>query len=78
MDSRTTEESDAICEKGLRLLVPNLLITKMNPPNEEARLNEMLGVIEAMKGVKAGIPMGASHGIGHQLGPLGVGQSVSQ
>jgi alcohol dehydrogenase class IV len=23
--------------------------------------------------VKLGVPMGASHGIGHQLGPLGVG-----
>ncbi|KAK6070275.1 alcohol dehydrogenase [Seiridium cupressi] len=26
-----------------------------------------------MKGLKSGVPMGASHGIGHQLGPLGVG-----
>ncbi|KAK4165570.1 alcohol dehydrogenase [Cladorrhinum sp. PSN259] len=34
---------------------------------------EMLGVIEAMRGLTTGVPMGASHGIGHQLGPLGVG-----
>lgn len=33
-----------------------------------------MGVIEAMSVVfQHGVPMGASHGIGHQLGPLGVG-----
>jgi alcohol dehydrogenase class IV len=33
-----------------------------------------MGVIEAMKAVFLHhVPMGASHGIGHQLGPLGVG-----
>ncbi|KAF2099725.1 Dehydroquinate synthase-like protein [Rhizodiscina lignyota] len=73
MSPKANEESDSVCEKGLRLLVPNLLVTKNNPGNEEARLNEMLGVIEAMRGHKFGVPMGASHGIGHQLGPLGVG-----
>lgn len=70
---KATEESYSTCEKGLRLLAPNLIITKQNARNHEARLNEMLGVIEAMKAHKTGVPMGASHGIGHQLGPLGVG-----
>lgn len=32
-----------------------------------------MGVIEAMKALGSGVPMGGSHGIGHQLGPLGVG-----
>jgi hypothetical protein len=33
----------------------------------------MMGVIQAMSAVSSGVPMGASHAIGHQLGPLGVG-----
>jgi alcohol dehydrogenase class IV len=33
----------------------------------------MMGVVEAVQGLKSGLPMGGSHGIGHQLGPLGVG-----
>jgi alcohol dehydrogenase class IV len=33
----------------------------------------MMGVIEAMKALRTGVPMGGSHGIGHRLGPLGVG-----
>ncbi|KAK3991431.1 Dehydroquinate synthase-like protein [Cladorrhinum sp. PSN332] len=58
--------------EGLKLLLPNLLITKHHPGDLEARRKEM-GVIEAMRGLTTGVPMGASHGIGHQLGPLGVG-----
>jgi hypothetical protein len=38
------------------------------------RLSEMLGVLDAMHGLLWGVTVGASHGIGHQLGPLGVGQ----
>ncbi len=30
-----------------------------------------------MKNVRAGIPMGGSHAIGHQLGPMGVGHGVT-
>lgn len=62
---------------GLKLLLPNLLITKQEPYDLGARRSCMLGVIEAMKGLKAGVPMGASHGIGHQLGPLGVGHGIT-
>jgi len=66
-------ESDAAFSKGLKLLVPNLLATKKDWEAEEQRLQEMMGVVEAMKGLQLGVTMGASHGIGHQLGPLGVG-----
>ncbi|KUJ15645.1 iron-containing alcohol dehydrogenase-like protein [Mollisia scopiformis] len=66
-------ERDEGFAKGLKLLVPSLLITKKDWKNEDARLKEMLGVVESMKGMSQGIPMGGSHGIGHQLGPLGVG-----
>ncbi|KAA8574507.1 hypothetical protein MFRU_015g00640 [Monilinia fructicola] len=73
LDQNVCAESDKGFSRALRLLVPNLLITKKDPTNEEARLKEMWGVVEAMKALGKGIPMGASHGIGHQLGPLGVG-----
>jgi alcohol dehydrogenase class IV len=55
-----TSSSDEHFSQGLRLLIPNLLITNKEWENEEARLQSMM-------------QMGASHGIGHQLGPLGVG-----
>lgn len=68
-----SEESDRGFAVGLKLLVPNLLATKKDWNAEEPRLKEMMGVVEAMKALGHGIPMGGSHGIGHQLGPLGVG-----
>lgn len=70
---KATSESDKAFTAGLRMLVPNLLKTKQEWGNLDARLQEMMGVVEAMKGVKVGVPMGGSHAIGHQLGPLGVG-----
>ncbi|KAI9643100.1 hypothetical protein NHQ30_008835 [Ciborinia camelliae] len=73
LDKNVCAESDEEFSNGLRLLVPNLLITMKDPTNEEARLKEMWGVVEAMRALGRGIPMGGSHGIGHQLGPLGVG-----
>ncbi|KAI9691615.1 MAG: hypothetical protein M1822_007686 [Bathelium mastoideum] len=73
LSPNVTAESDAAAIKGLRLLAPSLLMTKKDPHNLDARRNEMLGVIEAMKPSRAKVAMGASHGIGHQLGPLGVG-----
>ena len=44
------EASDHAYKEGLKLLVPNLLITKNDWGNLSARLNEMMGVVEAMKG----------------------------
>ncbi|TVY31448.1 Dehydrogenase [Lachnellula subtilissima] len=72
-DPKAGPESDKGFIEGLKLLVPNLLLTKKNWDAEEPRLREMMGVIEATKGLNMRVPMGGSHGIGHQLGPLGVG-----
>lgn len=72
-NANVSAASDHGFTEGLKLLVPNLLITKRDWSAEEPRLKEMMGVVEAMKGLGHGIPLGASHGIGHQLGPLGVG-----
>ena len=66
-------EADEAALKGFRLIVPSLLITKKDSANEEARKNAMVGVNYAMLALKKRIMPGASHGIGHQLGPLGVG-----
>lgn len=38
-----------------------------------ARLDAQLGCNKAMTGLTLSVPCGASHGIGHNLGPLGVG-----
>ena len=71
---KSTPESNADAGKGLALLVPGLLRCKKDNDDLEARFSCMLGVIEAMKAANVHqVPMGASHGIGHQLGPLGVG-----
>lgn len=72
-----TPKSDAKAEDGLRLLVPNLLKCKADPTDSEARHQCQMAVILAMDNVRAGIPMGGSHAIGHQLGPLGVPHGVT-
>lgn len=58
---------------GLRQLVPGLMRCKKDTQDLEARHLCQLGVIKAMTAVRGGVELGASHGIGHQLGPLGVG-----
>jgi alcohol dehydrogenase class IV len=72
LDARAEASASAL-EKGLRSLVPSLLQTKADWEALERRLRSMMGVVEAVQGLKSGLPMGGSHGIGHQLGPLGVG-----
>jgi alcohol dehydrogenase class IV len=66
-------KGDAEAEKGLLRLVPALIRTQKDPKDLDARFETMRGVIEAMSAVSSGVPLGASHAIGHQLGPLGVG-----
>ncbi|KIW09423.1 hypothetical protein, variant [Verruconis gallopava] len=69
-DKKGGEEA---AEQGLKKLVPGLLRSKVDKNDLEARHQCQLGVIDAMSAVKSGVELGASHGIGHQLGPLGVG-----
>lgn len=66
-------ESDEACEKGLHLLIQGLLSCKVDPSNMSARRDCQLGVNFAMVPLHRHIFPGASHGIGHMLGPLGVG-----
>jgi alcohol dehydrogenase class IV len=72
-----TAKSDEKAERGLRLLVPNLIKCKNSPDDVEARGQCQLAVVLAMDNVRAGIPMGGSHAIGHQLGPLGVPHGIT-
>jgi alcohol dehydrogenase class IV len=67
-------EVDAAAEKSLKLLLTNLPITRRNPDDLDARLNCQLAANYIMNNLLFNrIMVGASHGIGHQLGPLGVG-----
>ncbi|KAJ9406604.1 hypothetical protein DTO045G8_5552 [Paecilomyces variotii] len=70
---QSNEKGDSEAKKGLVKLVPGLLKCKHNPTDLDARHLCQLGVVEAMAAVSSGVPLGASHAIGHQLGPLGVG-----
>ena len=72
-----TEKSDKKAEEGLKLLVPSLLRCKQDPKDLEARHKCQMAVTFAMDNVRTGIPMGGSHAIGHQLGPLGVAHGVT-
>lgn len=59
--------------EALKLLIPSLLRTKEDPHDLDARQKAQLGAAQSMKPyILYGVPMGASHGIGHQVGPLGV------
>ncbi|KAL2786658.1 alcohol dehydrogenase [Aspergillus keveii] len=72
----TTEASDSLALAGLANLIPGLLRCARDSDGVDldARLSSLLGSVDAMAACSTeGIEMGASHGIGHQLGPLGVG-----
>ncbi|KAI7158077.1 general substrate transporter [Hortaea werneckii] len=66
-------EMDHEALEAFDCLVAGLLRTKKDLNDEQARLDCMLGVNRVMIMLKKGITPGASHGIGHQLGPMGVG-----
>ncbi|GIK02558.1 hypothetical protein Aspvir_006614 [Aspergillus viridinutans] len=70
----TTTSTDAHAMHALELLVPGLLRCRHDRADRDARLQCQLGAVNAMAALTGGsVELGASHGIGHQLGPLGVG-----
>lgn len=73
----STTTSDEKAERGLRLLVPSLLNCKNSPTDIKSRHHCQMAVGLAMDNIRAGIPMGGSHAIGHQLGPLGVPHGIT-
>lgn len=71
--SAPKKEGTEAALRGLKRLIPNLLRTKADPKDERARLESQLGSMESMRPfVVYGVPVGGSHGIGHQIGPMGV------
>ncbi|MEC9347942.1 MAG: iron-containing alcohol dehydrogenase [Pseudomonadota bacterium] len=65
---RTNEYCNAASLHALRLLSRGLPGVKADPADMQARLDCLLGAWLSMTAVIAGVPMGASHAIGHILG----------
>lgn len=68
--NESTEFSDASSLHGLSLLARGLAKVKADPSDRAARLDCQLGSWLSMTGLAAGVPMGASHGIGYVLGAV--------
>jgi maleylacetate reductase len=66
----TNEFADASALHGLALLARGLTSVKANPADIDARMNCQIGAWLSMVAVIAGVPMGASHGIGYVLGSV--------
>jgi maleylacetate reductase len=64
----TNPMADAAAMHALKLMIPNLARTHEEPRDLEARRQSMIGAWLATVGLQSGVPMGASHGIGHALG----------
>lgn len=63
------EEAEEVSIKGLQCLVPSLLKTKANPADVSSRHIAQLGVKYSLVPLKNHVFKGASHAIGHFLGP---------
>ena len=59
---------DGVADSALRLLVEGLPKSKANPSDLDGRLKCQIGAWQSMIAVVGGVPMGASHAIGHVLG----------
>jgi maleylacetate reductase len=68
--NETNEFADASALHGLALLARGLMSVKANPADIDARMKCQIGAWLSMVAVIAGVPMGASHGIGYILGSL--------
>jgi alcohol dehydrogenase class IV len=66
----STEFTNASGLHGLSLLARGLAKVKADPTDMKARLDCQIGSWLSMGGLAAGVPMGASHGIGYVLGAV--------
>jgi maleylacetate reductase len=60
--------ADGLADSALRLLVEGLPRVKADPSDLEGRLKCQVGAWQSMISIIGGVPMGASHAIGHILG----------
>ncbi len=65
---QSNDFADGLAESALRLLVEGLPRVKANPDDLEGRLKCQIGAWQSMISIIGGVPMGASHAIGHILG----------
>lgn len=68
--NESTEFTNASGLHGLSLLARGLPRVKADPTDMKARLDCQIGSWLSMGGLAAGVPMGASHGIGYVLGAV--------
>jgi alcohol dehydrogenase class IV len=68
--NESTEFTNASGLHGLSLLARGLPKVKADPTDMRARLDCQIGSWLSMGGLAAGVPMGASHGIGYVLGAV--------
>jgi maleylacetate reductase len=62
--------ADAQAQKGLSMLAQALPRVKANAGDLDARMDCQIGTWLSMAPLSAGVPMGASHGIGYVLGAM--------
>ena len=65
---QSNDFADGIADSALRLLAEGLPRVKAHPKDLDARLKCQVGAWQSMIPIMAGVPMGASHAIGHVLG----------
>ncbi|MGI4812359.1 MAG: iron-containing alcohol dehydrogenase [Janthinobacterium lividum] len=65
---RSNDFADGLADNGLRLLNEGLSGVKADPGNLDARLKCQTGAWMSILPIIGGVPMGASHAIGHALG----------
>lgn len=66
--NNSNDFADGLAESALKLLVEGLPRVKADPGDLEARLKCQIGAWQSMISIIGGVPMGASHAIGHILG----------
>lgn len=65
---KSNDFADGLADSALRLLVEGLTRSKADPADLEGRLKCQIGAWQSMISIIGGVPMGASHSIGHILG----------
>lgn len=65
---RSDDFCDGVADSALRLLAEGLPRSKRDPGDLEGRLKCQIGAWQSMIPIVGGVPMGASHAIGHILG----------
>ena len=65
---KSNDFADGLAESALKLLVEGLPRVKADPNDLEGRLKCQIGAWQSMISIIGGVPMGASHAIGHILG----------